>query len=122
DSQLRTLERLRAFLGLCCVVAWRLLWITYSAREGGDQPATVAFLDIEWQAAYCALHHGQAPPKETPTLREVTRWVAQLGGFLARKGDGEPGAKTLWRGMNRLHDIVLGALLFAPHLLDVGNV
>lgn len=121
DSQLRTLERLRAFLGLCCVVAWRLLWITYSAREAGDQPATVVFLDIEWQAAYCALHQGQAPPKETPTLREAVRWVAQLGGFLAREGDGDPGVKVLWRGMKRLHDIVLGALLFAPHLLDVGN-
>ncbi len=31
--------------------------------------------------------------------------VAQLGGFLARKCDGEPGPKTLWRGLQRLQDI-----------------
>jgi len=24
--------------------------------------------------------------------------LAQLGGFLARKGDGEPGVETIWRG------------------------
>ena len=26
------------------------------------------------------------------------RLVARLGGFLARKGDGEPGVKTIWLG------------------------
>jgi len=29
----------------------------------------------------------------------VVRLIAQLGGFLGRKGDGEPGAKTLWLGL-----------------------
>jgi hypothetical protein len=28
----------------------------------------------------------------------MTRMLAQLGGFLARKGDGEPGVETIWRG------------------------
>jgi hypothetical protein len=28
----------------------------------------------------------------------MTRMLAQLGGFLARKGDGEPGVETVWRG------------------------
>ncbi len=32
-------------------------------------------------------------------------WIAKLGGFLARKNDGEPGVKSLWRGLKRLHDI-----------------
>ncbi|AVQ70482.1 hypothetical protein B5D77_03205 [Microcystis sp. MC19] len=31
--------------------------------------------------------------------------MASLGGFLARKGDGEPGVKTIWLGLRRLHDI-----------------
>ena len=29
-------------------------------------------------------------PKSPPTLREVIRQIAMLGGFLGRKGDGEP--------------------------------
>ena len=43
-----------------------------------------------------------------PTLRDAVRRIARLGGFLGRKGDGEPGVKTLWRGLRRLHDIVAG--------------
>jgi hypothetical protein len=43
-----------------------------------------------------------APPKQTPTVREVIRRIAMLGGFLARKGDGEPGVKTLWQGFARV--------------------
>jgi hypothetical protein len=41
----------------------------------------------------------------------VVRWIAQLGGFLGRKGDGEPGVKVLWRGLSRLHDIAQTWLL-----------
>ncbi len=35
----------------------------------------------------------------------AVRWIAQLGGFMARKGDGEPGPMTLWRGLHRLNDL-----------------
>ena len=46
------------------------------------------------------------PPPQPPTLREAVRMVATgLGGFLGRKGDGEPGAQSLWRGLQRLDDI-----------------
>lgn len=36
------------------------------------------------------------------------RLVAMLGGFLARKSDGEPGAKTLWQGLQRVMDLAAG--------------
>jgi len=31
------------------------------------------------------------------------RLIARLGGFLGRKGDGEPGAKTIWLGLKEVH-------------------
>ncbi|HEX4589261.1 MAG TPA: IS4 family transposase, partial [Gemmataceae bacterium] len=31
-----------------------------------------------------------------------------LGGFLGRKHDGEPGVLTLWRGYQRLQDMLQG--------------
>ncbi|MGS0757232.1 IS4 family transposase, partial [Roseateles sp. GG27B] len=43
-----------------------------------------------------------------PTLNEVVRLVARLGGFLARKSDGEPGVKTIWLGMQRVIDFTTG--------------
>ena len=41
-------------------------------------------------------------------LGEVVIWIARLGGFLARKGDGMPGTMTLWRGWKRLTDLTEG--------------
>jgi hypothetical protein len=36
------------------------------------------------------------------------RLIARLGGFLGRKGDGEPGLKTIWLGMQRIMDFAAG--------------
>ena len=47
-----------------------------------------------------------AASNQVPTLREMIRSVATLGGLLGRKGDGEPGTQTLWLGLQRLDDIV----------------
>ena len=48
------------------------------------------------------------PEKQRLTLRKKVRLIAQLGGFLARKHDGEPGAKTLWLGMREVNTFVRG--------------
>ena len=47
-------------------------------------------------------------PKEPPALNQVIRLIASLGGFLGRKGDGEPGVKTLWLGLQRIADFASG--------------
>jgi hypothetical protein len=49
----------------------------------------------------------QAPPEQPPSLDTMVRMVASLGGFLNRKGDGFPGPKTLWIGLQRIRDFVL---------------
>lgn len=55
------------------------------------------------------------PPQKPPSLKEAVRMIAKLGGFLCRKGDGEPGAKTIWRGLRRLHDIAQTWKLLSNH-------
>ena len=42
------------------------------------------------------------------TARDFVRGVAGLGGSPGRTGDGEPGVRTLRRGYQRLHDLLLG--------------
>ena len=111
EAQLRETERLERLLALYCLVAWRLLWLTYAARLEGEQPCTVAFCPVEWQTLW-RYFQGHLPlPPEPPNLHQAVRWVAMLGGFPGRKGDGEPGVKVLWRGLTRLQDIVTGVLL-----------
>ena len=119
--QLETAERLERALAVWCIVAWRLLWLTYQARETPDVACSEEFARHEWEALVCTVHGTTVPPAEPPTLREAVRMIAQLGGFLARKGDGEPGVKTLWRGLTRLEDIAATWLLLrgtTDHQLD----
>jgi hypothetical protein len=47
----------------------------------------------------------------------VIRLIAMLGGFLGCKGDGEPGVKTIWLGLQRMVDFAAG-LKFARELQD----
>jgi hypothetical protein len=47
-----------------------------------------------------------------PGVRQAVRWIAQLGGFMARKGDGEPGPITLWRGLSQLNNLTAMWRLF----------
>ncbi len=121
DSQLRTVEALHRLLGVCSRVAWRLLWLTYQARQTPDAPCTVALNDTEWQALTAFVNHSPTPAPVPPSLNQAVRAIATLGGFIGRKSDGEPGVKTLWRGWQRLQDIVATWTLFHPPSQDVGN-
>lgn len=109
--QLETAAGLERALAVCSIVAWRLLWLTYQARQTPDAPCTTVFATHEWQALVCTIERTATPPVRPPTVREAVRMVARLGGFLARTGDGEPGVQTLWRGLTRLDDIAATWLL-----------
>ena len=90
--------------------------ITTLARYHPDLPADTILETHEWQALYCTIHHHPHPPDSPPNLRDAVRWIAQLGGFLARSHDGEPGVKTIWQGLRRLHDIAQTWLLLSPKI------
>lgn len=107
--QLGTADSLESCLAIDLVVAWRIYHLTKLGRETPAVPCTVYFADHEWQALVAAVRRdAKAVPAEPPSLREALRMVASLGGFLGRKSDGEPGTQTLWLGLQRLDDIVIG--------------
>lgn len=103
--QLGHADRIQACLAIDLVVAWRIFHLTKLGRETPDAPCTVYFEPIQWQALVGFINKNAIPPATPPTLREATRMVARLGGFLGRKGDGEPGTQTIWLGLQRLDDI-----------------
>ncbi len=99
DRQLGTADRLESCLGVDMVVAWRIYHLTMLGRESPHLPCTVLFKEIEWKALCCYVNKTPIPPARPPSISEVTRMIAALGGHLGRKGDGFPGTQTLWRGM-----------------------
>lgn len=98
--QLGAIERIERALALYLVVAWRIAHLMRLGRTCPDLDAHLFFDPDEIQAAY--LLRNKVPP-EKPRLNDVVRQIACLGGFLARKGDGEPGVKTIWLGLKDVH-------------------
>jgi hypothetical protein len=112
--QLETAERLQRCLSLSSVIAWRIFYATMLGRVVPDAPCT-GLLDLEeWQALYCAIHRTPTPPPEPPSLRQAVHWIARLGGFVGRRGDGEPGATVLWKGFQHLTDLTTMYCIMRP--------
>ncbi len=112
--QLETADRLERALATYAIVAWRLLWLTYEARCHPTESIEGILPAHYWQALYCHMHQTTELPQEPPSLADCVRWIARLGGFLGRKSDGEPGVKTLWLGLQRVHDMASIWQLLAP--------
>lgn len=104
--QLGSIAKIELALAVYMVVAWRLSRLVRLGRTHPDLEATALFTPEEWKGAY--LLAKKPIPAAPPTIREVIRQIAMLGGFLGRKGDGEPGVKTLWLGFMRIRDFVEG--------------
>ena len=104
-KQLESAEALKRCLALYSVIAWRIIYATMLARNVPDAPCSVLLEKEEWEALYCHQYKVSTPPAQPPTLREAVRWIGQLGGFIGRKSDGEPGVTVLWRGFQRLIDL-----------------
>jgi hypothetical protein len=121
DCRLQTADRLQNYIALMSVIAWRLHWLTFINRADPDLPCTVALSPVEWQALYMRIQRTTSLPESPPTVRQAIRWIAQLGGFLGRKRDGEPGITVIWRGWQRLQDIAATWYLVKDQPQHVGN-
>ena len=114
--QLDRADRLERALATYAIVAWRLLWLTYEARRHPEQSVEGILETPCWMALYFHIHQTTVPPEAPPSLSDCVRWIARLGGFLGRKSDGDPGVKTLWLGLQRLHDLAAMLQLLRPSL------
>ncbi len=114
DRQLEAADRLIRCLTLYSVIAWRILYAAMLARAVPDAPCTVLLDEDEWQGLYCRIHRVAVTPPKPPTLRQAVRWIAQLGGFLGRKQDGEPGVTVLWKGFQHLADVTAMYRIMRP--------
>jgi len=103
--QLSHIDNLERALALFMVVAWRIAYLMRLGRICPDLDASLFFDPDEIRGAY--LLTKEPRPDRPPTLNEMVRLIARVGGFLGRKGDGEPGVKTIWQG---IQDVRVAAL------------
>lgn len=111
DCRLSTADRLIRYLTLMSIVAWRIFWITLIARVAPDDSCLLFLNNIEWKILFSKHNQNKKIPKKPPSVKEAVKWIAQLGGFLARKGDGDPGITHVWRGLKKFSNFIEGVEL-----------
>ena len=109
NRQLKEAGRLEAMVGLMSVAAVRLLQLKSLARTSPDTPAQRVVPRV-WLQMLKLARKGLNRVHDL-TLGQFYREVAKLGGFLGRKGDGAPGWITIWRGWEKLNNLVWAASL-----------
>lgn len=122
QRQLGNASRIEACLAIDIVVAWRIYHLVKLGRETPDASCEVYFEQAQWKALVAFVNKDPVAPTHAPTLRQATHMLATLGGYLGRKGDGEPGAKALWLGLQRLDDITATWKVCMDMLKDVPHL
>jgi hypothetical protein len=94
------------------IVAWKLLYLCRLSRQCPNVSCEVVFEPSEWKPVYMTVRRSE-PPRTPPTLNEIVRMIASLGGYVIRKST-QPGTQTLWLGLQRLNDLSNAWTTFGP--------
>jgi hypothetical protein len=113
EAQLQQAARLKRYVAIKLVVAWRVMRLMKLGREQPERVLSEILEEEEWRALQAVeyarkTYREQKRSRRMPTLGEGIQWLARLGGHLGRKGDGAPGPLSVARGLERLHDITVG--------------
>ena len=115
DRQLTDAQSIKSCLAVDLVVAWRVEHIKKLARQQPERACTDLFTQDEIEVLLAKFAPPMLASGAIPSLRDAVRWTARLGGFLARRSDGEPGSITIWRGLERLNTMTTGWVLARHH-------
>jgi len=101
DSQLGTAEAIENLIGILSIISILMLQLRNIARTDSERPAS----DVVDEDALKIIQKRFGLDLNI-SVGLFWKSVARLGGFLARKSDGDPGWQTLWGGWLRLLDMI----------------
>lgn len=113
ERRFERMDRLLKCLAVYLIVAWRTLYVCRLGRSMPEIGCEAVFEPAEWKSV-CQVTRKGPPPKAPPPLREMVGMVAQLGGYVNRKREAEPGPQTIWLGLQRMYDMALCWQSFGP--------
>lgn len=91
ESKLRAAERLANLLAVCCILSWRIFWMTMVQRINPEASPKTALTAVEIHLLD-TLVADKPTAKATPfTISRYVLQIAKLGGYLARTNDPPPG-------------------------------
>lgn len=121
SSQLQSLRVFHRWAILTSSMAARAEHIKHYSRDYPDAPATLVYtpeeidLVIAWRTKTAPKAAMPYVPGDVPTIREMTRWVAGIGGFM-KSSKCAPGTVTISRGLQKLELMLIGRRLAEPRI------
>jgi hypothetical protein len=113
QCRLQSADRLNRYITLMSIVAWQLFWMTWMQRSHPTASAMTILTEIEIRTLLLLTYQPSNAQPSCFCVSQAVIAIAKLGGFLARKGDGDPGTTVIWRGWTVLQNATrLGARLF----------
>ena len=109
ETQLRSPAAIKKWATILAVVAARSEHLRHVSRESPDLPASAEFSPVEIQAVILRKTRVKTRTEvisDDPTLKQIVRWIADLGGYVGGKSAGPPGATVISRGLLRVLDTV----------------
>ena len=106
--QQRTYERIKPLLFIYSVIALYIMAVTYIGRLASDLPCNIFFDDNEWKTLY-RLIEKKAPPDAPYSMAAAVLYLGELGSYKRAPSDGNPGLKSIWKGLFRLYQAIVVA-------------
>ena len=106
DSQLQSVEAVCKWATVLASVAMRIQRIVYLSRQQPELPADTEFSRAEIDATILLRRPKGFRKGDLPSLGEVARWLADLGGYTGPSSGGPFGAKVLARGLDYIAPVV----------------
>lgn len=111
ETQLQDGEAIERWATILASVAMRIQRLMHLSRAQPDMPASAELTKHEVEAVIVLRRPRGVARTAKPTLAEVVRWIADLGGYTGKSSGGPPGAIVLARGLDYIRSAV--------HLLSV---
>ena len=112
EKQLQTGDRLKNFIALFLIVAWRIQYLMMLGRTCPSISSGDLFEECEWKSVFKIVNRNEPIPAEPPPLKDFIRMIAMLGGYIGRNNDPPPGPKVMWKGLTRMSDFAMAWEVF----------
>ncbi|MBK9032721.1 MAG: IS4 family transposase [Myxococcales bacterium] len=107
DSQLRSLGAFSKWATILATVAVRAQRLKTLARETPEIPALTEFSPDEIDAVLLLRRPKNYTPDVAPTLGQLVRWIADLGGYTGKSSGGPPGVRIISRALIKVEAVAL---------------
>jgi hypothetical protein len=101
-SNLRSSETFAVWAAILFCIAVRVERLKRLSRAHSNLPANVELSEWEIRTLLLLKDRPGYDARRTPTIGEVVRWLAELGGYTGKSSGGPPGAQTIGRGLKSI--------------------